>query len=75
MLSAAGCAGRNGPVSCEPAIGIPFHDSYPRLVEYQALYRAGASPAIRAWIREADKVIRANNAYSDHPQDPNEDDQ
>lgn len=55
----------------EPYAGEAFFVSLERLEEYEALACLGAhdyegckpqAPKVRAWIREADRVIRSNNA-------------
>ena len=45
------------PYACEP-----FPSTYAQLEEYEWLKATGQAPKIRAWIREADRVCRANNA-------------
>ena len=51
----------------EPYRGEPFFASEDRLDEYEALMIAEQAPAIRAWVREADRVLRANNALRVNP--------
>lgn len=41
--------------------GDPFGSNLERLQEYQDLRDFDVAPATRAWIREADRTIRANN--------------
>lgn len=62
-----GCVSRP---SLEPYYGEPFFVDPGRLDEYEALACLGPAtpvgcepqaPKIRAWIREADRVLRANN--------------
>jgi len=48
-----------------PYEGPPFFASAERLSEYEALAADKRASKIRAWIREADRVIRANNALRD----------
>jgi hypothetical protein len=38
-----------------------------RLEEYQRLMDTGQAPAVRAWIREADRICRANNVLRGEP--------
>jgi hypothetical protein len=61
-----GCGGMHP--SLEPYAGEPFFTSEARLEEYEALacidQPVGCkpqAPKTRAWIREADRVIRSNN--------------
>lgn len=58
----------------EPYEGVPFFESMDRLEEYEALACKGKpdtcvpqAPKIRAWIREADRTIRSNNALRSEP--------
>lgn len=60
VLVFAACATNSIPT--DPAVGEPFWASEERLDEYVELMNRGEAPSIRAWIREADRVIRANNA-------------
>ena len=60
--------------SLEPYRGAPFFDSDLRLAEYAVLacikQPPGCTPRaakVRAWIREADRTIRANNALRGEP--------
>lgn len=63
VLVCSACATNSGV--CEPAIGSPFGITEEQLEEYEVLMESGEdSDAIRAWIREADRTIRANNAYA-----------
>jgi len=62
LALASVCAGCKTIPSLEPYAGEPFFASEQRLDEYEELMREGRAPTIRAWIREADRVIRANNA-------------
>lgn len=62
MLSISGC---QTPAMIKPYEGPPFFASIERLDEYEALKDADKAPKIRAWIREADRVIRSNNALRD----------
>jgi len=61
VLTCSGCATNLG--SCEPAQGQPYLSSPQRAAEYIQLFEGGVAPETRAWIRETDRVIRANRAY------------
>lgn len=66
VIVSSGCATSNS--SCEPAKYERFSDSEVRLDEYGTLVELNLAPSLRAWIREADRVIDANNAYGGAPE-------
>jgi len=72
LLLASVCVGCKTTPSLEPYYGEPVFTSEARLNEYELLKQRDQERAkqelepetqkLRAWIREADRVIRANNA-------------
>ena len=65
LLAAVCIASCRTTPTIEPYPCDPFHSDAVRLEEYQQLMDEGRAPLIRAWIREADRVCRANNALRD----------
>ncbi len=59
-VSASGCA--KPVVATEPYYCEPFYVAEERIDQYALLYRENLAPAVRAWVREADRTCRANNA-------------
>lgn len=49
-------------VATEPYYCEPFYVSDSRVEQYVEMYKADAYPAVRAWVREADRACEANNA-------------
>jgi hypothetical protein len=60
MLSGTGCA--TPVIATEPYYCEPFYLADERIDQYALLYRENLAPAVRAWVREADRTCRANNA-------------
>jgi hypothetical protein len=59
-VSASGC--RTIVVATDPYYCDPFYTDDARIDQYAMLYREDLAPAVRAWVREADRVCRANNS-------------
>jgi len=78
---ASACATSSGAPGVVP--GDPLHSDPTRLRQYVWLMQLDvqrvhqglepATPALRAWIREADRTIRANNEVYGIPADAEED--
>ena len=70
---ACGCANSSGSWGVIP--GDPFNSDMQRVEEYirLAVQDQEQTQHLRAWIREADRTIRANNAVYGIPADTEED--
>jgi hypothetical protein len=67
-LSASGC--RTVVVATDPYYCPPFYLEDERIDQYALLYRENLAPAVRAWVREADRICRANNALRGDGDEP-----
>ncbi len=66
LMSLLGLTGCTKPIVIgKPYPCEPFHIDIERIEEYVALAEAGAAPSVRAWVRETDRVCRANNELRD----------
>lgn len=63
FLALSGCAATIPLVS--PKCYEPFRDSAERKNEFAIMSSLDLFPYTRAWIKEADRVIRANNTLAD----------
>lgn len=73
LLLAASCANSSGAPGVIPGEPFVSPTAGERLAEYVALMDADQAPALRAWVREADRTIRANNEVYGIPVDAEED--
>ena len=62
LLAAVSLASCKTTPTIEPYACEPFPTTQAQIEEYEWLRSTGQAPLIRAWIREADRVCRANNA-------------
>ncbi len=59
VLGSTGCVNvisTTNPFACDP-----FHTDADRIEQYAEMVTTDTAPAVRAWVREADRVCRANN--------------